>query len=421
VVRGCRLKLKLTTDEIRRLKREPPATVTDVYDTKQPGLVLRCRPNGRHTYRALLGRGRWHTLGALKDLELDEARTLTQGVRGDVSKAKALGQEDPVAARAVKRKALTFAAFVEHHYAPWAMEHKRSAIKTLESVETTLIPAFGTLKLPDITPFAVEQWRTRRRRDDKVSASTVNRNLDDLKSMLGKAAAWNLIATNPIASVKRQRIDRTGVVRFLEPAEAQRLLAALTARDERQRTAREQSNAWRRARGYQEWPPLGTYADHLHPFILLLLNTGVRRGEAFALRWQDVDLTRATVTIRGETAKSGQSRVIPLNTTIAEVLTAWRGQWPEATPADLVFASTVSGEALTTIKTGWTSVLKAAKVTGFRLHDCRHHFASQLVMRGVDLVTVSRLLGHSDVRMTMRYSHLAPDHLAAAVAKLVQV
>jgi integrase len=401
------MKLKLTTDEIRRLKRTPPATVVDYYDTKQPGLVLRCRPSGAHTYRALLGRGRWHTLGALKDLELDEARTL------------ALGQEDPVAARQARRTVLTFAAFVEKHYAPWALEHKRSAVKTLESVDATLIPAFGTMKLTEITPFAVEQWRTRRRRDDNVSASTINRNLDDLKSMLGKAAAWELVAANPVAAVKRLRIDRTGVVRFLEPAEEQRLLAALVARDARQRQSREQSNAWRRARNYQEWPALGTYADHLHPFVLLLLHTGIRRGEAFELRWQDVDLARAMLTIRGETAKSGQSRVIPLNTTAAGALQAWRAQRPADTGADRVFASAVSGEALTTIKTGWMAVLKAANVTGFRLHDCRHHFASQLVMRGVDLVTVSRLLGHSDVRMTMRYSHLAPDHLAAAVAKLV--
>jgi hypothetical protein len=81
----------------------------------------------------------------------------------------------------------------------------------------------------------------------------------------------------------------------------------------------------------------------------------------------------------------------------------------------------VSGDALTTIKTGWTTLLKAAKITGFRLHDCRHHFASRLVMKGVDLVTVSRLLGHSDVRMSVRYSHLAPDDLAAAVWAFVDV
>ena len=84
-----------------------------------------------------------------------------------------------------------------------------------------------------------------------------------------------------------------------------------------------------------------------------------------------------------------------------------------------MFANAATGEALTTIKTGWGVVLKAARIKDFRLHDLRHTFASKLVMAGVDLVTVSKLLGHSDIRMTMRYSHLAPDHMAAAVAKLV--
>jgi integrase len=210
------------------------------------------------------------------------------------------------------------------------------------------------------------------------------------------------------------------VIRSLTADEERRLLAALTDRDTRLRTARETANTWRIERGYQPWPALGTYADHLHPFVVLLLHTGMRRGEAAALTWGDVDLEAARITIRGETAKSGQSRTIPINATLAGVLATWRAQRADDRADALVFASPQTGEALTTVKTGWAVVLKAAQITGFRLHDCRHHFASRLIMAGVDLVTVSRLLGHSDVRMTMRYSHLAPDHLAGAVAKLVR-
>lgn len=413
------MRAKLTTEFLRGLKKTPPASTVDVYDTQTPGLVLRARPSGTHSYRVLLGRGRWHTLGG-KELTPDEARTLAQGVRGDVSKAKALGHEDPAAARRQKRKALTFAAFLEQHYGPWVTEHRRSGQKTLEAADAVLVPALGRLKLTEITPFVVEKWRTGRLKTDGVAATTVNRNLDDLKAMLAKAAAWKLIASNPIASVKRLRVDRVGVIRFLSEDEERRLLAALTTRDEQQRQARERSNAWRRDRGYQEWPSLGQYVDHLHPFVLTLLHTGIRRGEAFGLRWADVDVVRGALTVRGETAKSGQSRVIPLNATIAAALTTWRSQSTDASADDLVFANGASGEALTTIKTAWRALLKAAKIKNFRLHDCRHHFASKLVMAGVDLVTVSRLLGHSDIRMTMRYTHLAPDHMAAAVAKLVQ-
>jgi integrase len=62
--------------------------------------------------------------------------------------------------------------------------------------------------------------------------------------------------------------------------------------------------------------------------------------------------------------------------------------------------------------------MKEAKITDFRFHDLRHHFASKLVIGGVPLFTVSKLMGHSSLEMTMRYAHLSPDHMADALKVL---
>jgi site-specific recombinase XerD len=78
-------------------------------------------------------------------------------------------------------------------------------------------------------------------------------------------------------------------------------------------------------------------------------------------------------------------------------------------------------ERLTDIKTAWKQLLlgvSGGPIEGFRVHDLRHTFASKLVQAGVDLNTVRELLGHADIKMTLRYAHLAPEHRAAAVAKV---
>ena len=76
---------------------------------------------------------------------------------------------------------------------------------------------------------------------------------------------------------------------------------------------------------------------------------------------------------------------------------------------------------MTRIDNAWDTVKQLAELPDFRFHDCRHHFASRLVMAGVPLNTVRDLLGHSSIEMTMRYAHLAPETLAEAVEKLSAV
>lgn len=190
------------------------------------------------------------------------------------------------------------------------------------------------------------------------------------------------------------------------------LRAALAARDLSGVGGRANANAARRK--YRQAVlsdlPMDAYVDHLTPVVLTAMNTGMRRGGAaiddmgrHQLGSQDAHHPR-------ESARSGRQRHIPLNVEAMEVLQRWAGQAGERR-AGKVFD-------VTDIKKEWAKLIADARIEQFRFHDLRHHFASRLVRAGVDLNAVRELLGHADITMTLRYAHLAPDTLAAAVAKL---
>jgi integrase len=153
------------------------------------------------------------------------------------------------------------------------------------------------------------------------------------------------------------------------------------------------------------------------PAILLSINTGIRQGELINLLWGDVNLGKdAYLFVRAESAKSKKGRHVPLNDEAKAVLVQWKVQG-EGTR--LVFPGR-DGKPKAEVKTAWTKLLEDAQITKFRWHDMRHHFASRLVMLGVDLNTVRELLGHADLKMTLRYAHLAPAHKANAVQQLMR-
>ncbi|HEY0875209.1 MAG TPA: site-specific integrase [Vicinamibacterales bacterium] len=410
------------------LLRKLPAGPEDIRDTKLPGFVLRVRPSGVHTYFAN-PRGEWIKLGTTATLTAPEARErarqelgkTTEQRRRERQEAEQAADEAERAAMEARRDAYTLRQFIADHYEPWVKVNRKTGAEQTARLRQTFAELLDK-PLARLSAFDIERWRSARLKAGK-SAETVNRDLNTLRGALSRALDWSAdlglgLTVHPLAKVKAVKTDTRAQVRYLSTAEESRLLKALTARDEARRAERERANRWRTERKYAAWPVYGTYTDHLTPMVTLALHTGMRRGELFALTWADVNPTKAVVTVRGETAKSDQTRHIPLNVTAATVLATWREITKPEKVTDLVFPG-ADGARLEDIKTAWGALLKAAKIEAFRFHDCRHHFASKLVMAGVDLNTVRELLGHSDLKMTLRYAHLAPEHRAAAVAKLV--
>jgi integrase len=388
----------------------------DPQEGDKGGLVTgRCTWN--FDYWNAAGAHRRVVLGHMPGLSADGARTLALGVAAEVaSGVDVFATRKAEKEAATKAKSSTLGAFMSRHYEEWARSHLKSGAFAVSRIKADFAGWYSR-PMTQITPFLAENWRKAQLRDGK-KPRTVNRDLQRLQSALTKAKELGIIDGNPLAGIKPLRFDKTGRVRYLTADESTALRDALVKREEKLRKANERFNEHLAARNRKPLPFERSRAaqDHLRSMTLLALNTGLRRGEIFQLRWRDVDEKQRILTVAGEGAKSGQTRRIPLNDEALAVLQTWRKQTGEGASDAVVFPGR-SGH-LTRIDTAWRSLMKLAKVKNFRFHDCRHDFASRLVMAGVPLNTVRELLGHASLEMTMKYAHLAPHHLHSAVANL---
>lgn len=392
-------------------KLEPQEKAYDVWDDKLTGFIVRVYPSGNMVYRCEYARGKRITLGKTSVLTAAQARDRAREILADVIKGNA-----PLTKRS--KAQYTLKEFIEQEYAPWRHAHRKRAQEDIYRVIKQFVGEFGNTYLGAISPLLVDKWRSRRVMSG-IKSVTVNRDIAILKALLSKAEEWNIIPENPLRKFRPVSVDTIAKVRYLTKEEETRIKDAMRSRNEKLKAARTRANEWRAARNYDCYPDLSqqAYADHMTPMIVLSLNTGLRRGELFSLKWENIDAERAMLTVAGETAKSGKTRHIPLNILALQCLNDWGAQSKQD---GLVFPNPQTGIQFDSVKKAWSSILKVAGIKNFRWHDMRHHFASKLVMAGVDLNTVRELLGHADIKMTLRYAHLAPEHKAKAVAKLVE-
>lgn len=188
---------------------------------------------------------------------------------------------------------------------------------------------------------------------------------------------------HPARSIER-RTENNEQTRFLSDDERERLLPACRA---------------------STWP-------RLYLLVLMALTTGARKGELVGLRWGDVDLDRGLAYVGR--SKNGDPKALPLVPVVVDELRRFA-----AGPASLVFPSPRDPDKRFAFEPRWHEALKVTRIKGFRFHDLRHSCASMLAQNGATLLEIGDLLGHRQLQVTKRYSHLTTGHKAALVNRVL--
>jgi integrase len=234
----------------------------------------------------------------------------------------------------------------------------------------------------------IEQFKKERRgsfnrQGELRSPSSVNRELELLSRIFSLAVERGEMESNPFKGVKKLAADNL-ITRYLTADEEERLLAVLTGR-----------------------------RAHLRPIVLLGLHTGMRRGEILSLQWEQVDFARELIQLLR--TKSGKPRSVPMNSVVKATLLEQRERVGNS---EYVFPNRRTGKALTDIKNAFSAALKKAGIEDFRFHDIRHSAGTRMADAGVPITAVSDILGHADIRTTMRYAHATDEARRRAVNAL---
>jgi integrase len=286
-------------------------------------------------------------------------------------------------------KEQTFERFARHWFEDYVVPNNKFLEQRMKRyiLNSSLIPFFGKLLIRQITTQHVEQYKARTLKNG-VSRKTANNRLAVLSKCLTTAYDWLQIqGARPKVALLKCPPPTTN---YLSADECEMLISSAD----------------------------GTIRE----MMLTALRTGMRQGELRALQWSSIDWENRIITVRHslndrtkelESPKSNRERHIPMDTDVYGMLLERKGS------TGYVFINEDGGpydsqRIIRRLK----DVRKKAGLRNFGWHGLRHTFASQLAVKGVPLHVVQTLLGHSTITTTMRYAHVAPSALRAAIDML---
>jgi integrase len=276
-----------------------------------------------------------------------------------------------------------FEDFVIETFLPYSETNKKSFYSDV-LICRVLVTEFKGKTLRQITPPMIENFKQSflakpTKHGNKRSSATVNYHLSILSKIFSLAVDSELIENNPSFRVKKLKLNNQRT-RVLSNEEEKKLFSALGDN------------------------------DLVKNIVLVALHTGMRRGEIFNLKWFDIDFNRGLVQVRE--SKTNKKRLVPINMTIKTLLNGLKRK------SEYVFPSPKTGGKLDNIKRSFRRAVELAQLEDFCFHDLRHTAATRMADAGADAFTLMKILGHSDIRMTARYTHATDSAIKRAVGNL---
>ena len=373
--------LKLTQSMFPQVLQCPAGiSRLELCDADLPGLYIEVRATapGQGTfylrYKDNTGKTCHKRFGSTGDMTLADARKQAKVLKGEIASGIDLKG-------APKKVMLTYDTFFTEEYLTYIKPRLRSWTRLEELYRLRIKKVFGSKKLDAITRQEIQTFHTALLQEG-LAPATCDHHVKLLRQSLNLAIEWDMLDKNPASNVPLLNVDNK-VEHYLDDEQLQRLLAVLRSPDSPRSVCQ---------------------------IALFLLSTGARLNEALSAKWADIDQATRVWRIPATVSKSRKVRVVPLNDSALEVLAELdtEGQFEH------LFVNRLTGKPYTTIMKVWSRLRVKAGLPFLRIHDLRHMYASFLVNSGRTLYEVQACLGHSDPKVTMRYSHLSSKSMQEA-------
>ena len=320
-------------------------------------------------------------IGTTKEMALVQARHRAKELKAEIR----LGADPRGEAKA--RKAVpTLDAFFTEMYAPYAKPRKRSFDRDVQ-LFSRIGKRLGWKRLNEINRREVQTFHADLL-EEGLAPATADHHAKLIRQMLNMAVEWEVIPSNPVARIRLFLVDNRREVN-LDTDQFERLLYVLRT-DSNRAVCR---------------------------VILFLLSTGARLNEALSATWEQIDRGNRVWKIPAKVSKSGKVRAVPLTDAAFDVLNE------QPTKEGHLFVSPKTKGKLSHVHRVWDRLRNEAGLPNFRIHDCRHAFASMLVNSGHSLYAVQTILGHSSHSVTERYAHVSSRTMmeaATSASKAIQ-